>query len=353
MCSYDYGNARLRARKSKLLSFDELESLANLRGVDSFISALTKTTYKYSVESALTYKQGMECIREVMNRELSATASDIRKFYDGKDRKYIDITFSFQDLFNIQAIIRGLINEISQGEIEESLLPIGNIPIPVLKGILKSSSVHEAIGKMVTLQINFSQPLLELSEKRGEFTSEESDLALMSWYFGRVNEELSVNNSSALILKKNFRIEADIHNLITIFHILSNLLGQAFSRKRMNDILLSFGNISIELIEEALDQGDILKAINCLKNIAYGEYLQRGFEKFEQTEKISAIEDQLYLYIRKWMFKLPARYPLGIGVPLGYLAMKENEVRNLLWVAKGIQFGIEPNFIKENLERIK
>jgi vacuolar-type H+-ATPase subunit C/Vma6 len=53
------------------------------------------------------------------------------------------------------------------------------------------------------------------------------------------------------------------------------------------------------------------------------------------------------------MSSLLKLYPLGIGVPLGYAVMKQSEIRNLRWIAKGIQSSFAPEYIKDNLEHIQ
>ena len=42
--------------------------------------------------------------------------------------------------------------------------------------------------------------------------------------------------------------------------------------------------------------------------------------------------------------------PLGIGVFLGYFALKKSEVTNIRWVAQGINLGLEADAIKAELE---
>jgi vacuolar-type H+-ATPase subunit C/Vma6 len=44
------------------------------------------------------------------------------------------------------------------------------------------------------------------------------------------------------------------------------------------------------------------------------------------------------------------RDPLGIGVTLGYIALKVNEIGNLRWIAHGINLGLAPDAIKADLE---
>jgi len=41
--------------------------------------------------------------------------------------------------------------------------------------------------------------------------------------------------------------------------------------------------------------------------------------------------------------------PLGIGVPLGFIALKINEIANLRWVARGVQVGLSPLEIKSEI----
>ena len=45
-----------------------------------------------------------------------------------------------------------------------------------------------------------------------------------------------------------------------------------------------------------------------------------------------------------------SRDPLGIGVLLGYVALKVNEVANLRWIAQGINLGLKSEAIRAGLE---
>jgi vacuolar-type H+-ATPase subunit C/Vma6 len=45
--------------------------------------------------------------------------------------------------------------------------------------------------------------------------------------------------------------------------------------------------------------------------------------------------------------------PLGIGVVLGYLALKLNEIRNLRWIAHGINSGLPVKIIRSELVKLE
>ena len=53
MSGFDYGNARLRALKSKLLSQRDLDALAESGSLQGLIAAMTKTAYRKPIEAAL------------------------------------------------------------------------------------------------------------------------------------------------------------------------------------------------------------------------------------------------------------------------------------------------------------
>mgnify|MGYP001559071884 CR=1 FL=1 len=77
MSDFDYGNARLRAMKSRLLSRRTLESLAEAASVQGLITALTNTAYREAVEAALARSTvelaGMDCLAEALRNDLGAT----------------------------------------------------------------------------------------------------------------------------------------------------------------------------------------------------------------------------------------------------------------------------------------
>jgi vacuolar-type H+-ATPase subunit C/Vma6 len=43
---------------------------------------------------------------------------------------------------------------------------------------------------------------------------------------------------------------------------------------------------------------------------------------------------------------------LGIGVVLGYIAIKTNEVSNIRWIAHGIDLGLKAETIRNELEMV-
>jgi vacuolar-type H+-ATPase subunit C/Vma6 len=351
MALYDYGNTRLRARISRLLSIQTLESYSDLTSIDSFISALTKTPYKESIEAALTYAHGYGCVAEAMQRELKKIVTDLNRFYEGNALENVSVIFRRMDLLNIKAILRGLSHEAHIEDVTSSFSPLGTIPNPILLQIAKSKDVYEAISRIVVYQLPVAKPLMELKARSMKLTSSEIELALEKWYFDQINIDLNGNSEDIRILREYYAIEADIVNLNTVLRFVGAPEAYSKIENGIESFLINPGNITTHKLIMLSRMQDVTKVIEALFFTKYGKFLRIALQCYQESQLLSEFENQMRMYALDWLSVLPKQYPLGIGVPLGYASMKKSEIRNLRWIAKGIQSGFEPGYIKENLEK--
>lgn len=354
MASYDYGNTRLRARISRLFSIETLENYSDLTAIDSLISALSKSHYKESIEYALTYSNGYTCITEAMKQELKMVMQDINEFYDGVIQERISTVFMRNDLYNIKAIFRGLIHDMSLDDIMDAISPLGTIPDSVLNELAKSKNAQEAISKTSVFKLPFADTLLELNARETPLKSSETETALEKWYFDRIGSLLSSRSTESKILKEYNAIEADIVNLNTVLRIVAapDVVNGLFTT-HIEERLIHRGNIAFAEWMDFTSMTIVEDVIKELKHTKYFSFLLKGLECYKDTKRLSEFENQMRMYALTWQAKLPRRFPLGFGVPIGYIALKKSEVRNLRWIAKGIESGFEHSYIKENLEQIE
>ena len=73
---------------------------------------------------------------------------------------------------------------------------------------------------------------------------------------------------------------------------------------------------------------------------------------YAKSGRLSDFEKELRRYRLRWMCGLIPKDPLGIGVILGFLALKTNEIGNIRWVAQGISLGLKPEAIRAGLELV-
>ena len=350
MSDFDYGNARLRVMKSRLLSRRELETLAEASNLQSLTVALIKTPYRKAIETALARTTGMDCITEALRNDLIDTALKIRQFYSETASELVASVLRTYDIHNIKAILRGLGRNVPLGEIYTTLLPIGDISYSLLVEIAHASGPRLAIDLIAILNLPIAQPLLKLRGERPGAETPEMELALDQWYFRETVKKLDAQTHDDELLQSALKLDADITNLLTVLRFVHapaerRLLRDRFSTEQFTTLLVGPGRIPFAALGRAADENTLAGAVASLAKPPYHTTLQAGLEAFSKSGRLSDFESQLQRFRLKWMSQWITKDPLGIGVLLGYLALKGNEIRDLRWISKGINLGLN----KENL----
>jgi len=130
--------------------------------------------------------------------------------------------------------------------------------------------------------------------------------------------------------------------------ILRNKLGS-------DEIALLFikaGRIPIETLSTAAMQDAVSSAVESLAGTAFESALRAGLEIYSRSNRLSDIEKKLRHYRLEQLAWLIQKDPLGIGVPLGYVALKVNEVGNIRWIAQGVNLDLKAEAIQAELETV-
>lgn len=354
MAEFDYGNARLRAMKSRLLSKHELEALTEAGSLQGLISALTKTTYRQAVEAALTHVSGMDCIHLALRNELIATLGKVHRFYHEQAEEMVAIVLRAYDVHNMIAILRGLAKNAPQNEILSTLLPVGDVSLSLLAELMRASNPRDAIDLSASMNLTIAQPLIRLRIEHPGAETDEMELALNKWYFTESQQFLSEKGEGKR-LSSALKQDADIANLITVLRFVYAPTEKTALRERFgtDDIAYLFvgpGFLTFELLVRLSQQRTLSSLLNILDESPYGPALADGQIAFDRSGRLSEFENSLNRFRLNWMWQQIAKDPLGIGVFLGYQALKTNEIRNLRWIAQGINNGANTVEIQSELE---
>jgi len=352
MSQYEYGNTRLRARLSELMTYETVSSFTDLTSVDSFISTLTKTPYRASIEYALTFAHGYGCIIQALQREAAQIYSDLKRFFTGQEAQKIELIFLREDLKNIKAILRGLSHDDPFDVIIASFTPLGSLPRSTLTQIAKSASVDEALNKMVLYDLPVAEPLMALKAQHEHLAAAEMEMCIEMWYFHHIDDLISGNDEDARLLREYHAIEADIVNLNTVLRFINTPQAEEELHGSLEDYLVPYGAISTQRWQALAESGSIEELISRISPSRYDRDLKIGLQCFKNTGNLSEFEANMRTYRLRRLARLPRLYPLGIGVALGYAVRKLSEIRNLNWIAKGISAAFEPAYIRENLEHV-
>lgn len=355
MSGYDYGNARLRAMKSRLLLTRDLELLIDSKTVQGLIAALIKTPYRRTLELALAQTSGMDCITSALRNDLIATVEKVRQFYEDQPARLVALALRTYDIQNLKAILRGLARNVASGEILAALLPVGDLTFDVLNELSNAAGPRPAIDRMAGMGLPAAAPLLELRTERPGADSVEMELALDRWHYLEARDYLKDVNGEGSVLFTALKTDADITNLLTVLRfanepVETRLLKERFGTPDITHLLVGPGSLSFGSLRRAAAQEMLKAALEVFAGSSYGAALRAGYQSYERSRRLSDIERQLRRYQLHQAAGWITKDPLGIGVVLGYLALKINEMGNIRWIGRGLQLELKADEIRAGLE---
>lgn len=357
MREFDYGNARLRAMKSRLLSQHDLEILAELDSLMGLIAALTKTPYRKPVEAALSRYTGMNCIAFALGNDLINTLGKIRDFYQDEAYEMVILILRRYDLHNLKTILRGLGQHIAPAEILSTLLPVGELRQDLLAQLVRAPDPRAVIDMLASINSIFARPLLNLRARHPGADIPRMELALEQWNFSQARSLLKRKPYKSHILSSALDLDIDVTNLLTVLRFAHSpeehkLLHEWLGEDNLYPLLLGPGLLPFDLLVKAGTLNTLEAAVATFAGTVYNEALTTGLAAYADSRRLSDLERQLRIYRLNWMSKKITSDPLGIGVVLGYSALKVNEIGNLRWIAQGINLGLGAQSIRARLEFI-
>lgn len=357
MSDYDYGNARLRVMKSRLLSRHELEMLADSGSLQGLIAALTKTVYQKSVEAALTRASGMQCIDEALRRDLVLMVGRTRDFYKDDAGEMISLVLRTYDIHNLKAILRGLSKNVPAGEILAVLLPIGELNVGMMNQLARLNNPREAMDLLASMNLPFARPLLKARAEIPGMEIFEMELALDRWYYEEANRVLKEKAVREGSLSYALALEADLVNVSTALRFAQfpqerDRLRERLGSDELERLFVGQGRIPFALLADACRRDTVAAALETLSGTFLQPALHAGLEAYARSNRLSDIERRLRHYRLAWMAGIITKDPLGIGVFLGFTALKVGEIGNIRWIAQGINLGLKVEAIRAELETV-
>lgn len=357
MSGFEYGNARLRAMRSRLLSRRTMMELAESRSLAEFISLLAQTPYRKSLELALVRTSDLESIFEALRHNFIDTVTKMRSFYDGAEGRLVDIILCQYDVFNFKTVLRGLSQQAKPADIESALLPSCVLPETLLDELMRASSLRGAIDLLATVRHPFAQPLLALRAESPGAEIGEVEGALDRWRFAEALRALKGDLEDGHRVLDAMRLELDVLNILLSLRLVRypeerQVLKMRFGNDGLEGILPAEGTIPASFFDRIVATKSLNAALDVLADTRYAAAMQEGRHASERTGLLSEYERALRRYQLRWLSAQIVQDPLGIGVVLGYLAEKGNEISNVRRAARGVQMKQPQASIQAEMELV-
>lgn len=339
---YSYINARIAGMKGLLLDEKDYELLLSKEDIASLFSFLKTTPYAADIGGIKGVNDG-ERIKEGLNRNLYSVFKNINKIAEGEPRILLSTLLGWWDIYNIKTIIRGTQSDRTVKEINYLLVATGTLCSRRLMGLLNETDLKSLITSLGDLGFPYSLPaaqrLLEIYLAGGSTLLEGQ---IEKNYFEDALKKVKGEGSSSSLAIKIIRSQIDKANIITGLKIINKdgLDPEAY-------FIDGGEHISVRVHRELFkDKKKLTEKLPHL--IRMGRWCLKE-EDLRTPERISVLERKIEMGMLKDLFQTSLIDTYSIGVIIGYIWRKVNEIINLNTILHGRLNGIPKETIRELL----
>ena len=333
---YPYTYLRTIVMKKNLLTRQDYDKIVKM-SPGEIAKYLEDFEYKKEVdELALEYK-GIELLERALVRNLGNKFEKLRRISPHDLRLLISLYLRRYDMYNIKTILRGKFGLLSPEEIRKYLSPLATMGALYFDRLIAQKTTEEVFGAV---------DFIEEKEKRSavDHFRHHSSLALMEGaldrhYYSHVFSQLRYLTMEGKLYKRFLLNEVDVQNI----KVMLRLKSEKVPEQAIRDVLLPFGTIKKEVLEKMLkaDRSGILKELEATD---FSEIV--GKHENAQSLSISDLEMDLDRFLLQRSRRLIRQHPMSVDVILGYMFLKDVEVKNLERIAKAKHLGMDESFIE-------
>lgn len=343
-----YVNARIRARKSRLLGGGFLRELAGAASLEHVVKQLGATAYGLPISRALAFDADVAAAADrAVTGELAADASGVRRFGAGGDLSPFRILFARWDVWNLKVVLRGLHGRRNPEEIVAATLPVGWVRQSVWRELAASAGVISGLEKAITMGIPEAAALhgAPLRAHEGGPDLSAAEAAVDRWFYGESFASFGRSGWGGSLwepVERSLRWEVEARNFAAIV--------EGFGRDSPPgpEMLVAGGQWADRgLLARARALRDPLPLFAELAGRHYpGADGTRAAEDLRLRRIPAALEAVERAAWRRQMGLLRGP-PLSTELLAGYLWARAAEARDLRRVIWGLRFGMPRDLIAE------
>lgn len=326
-----YVSARVKAKKTLLLPKETYDRLL-LMEIPEIARFLGEGEYKAEMIEFGARYSGVDLIETAITRNLARTYNQIYSFAEGRLREMIGLYLERYDLDNVKAIVRGKVYGAPIADIEESLLPAGELPGDVLVQLIEAPSV-ERVFELLSGTI-FAAALGKLGKRPAEVASWSRWEDLLSqMYYERQLDSVPPDSEANRLLREFIQREIDVLNLKT-------LLRTWIAKARFDwEIFIDGGReLKLKDLHDLLgaDEADLLKRL--------GEFdVSKGIVPDLQglaKKGVGSVMRRVEIERLRLAERYSHLHPLSVLPVLDFILRKDREVQNLRLIARSKESGL-------------
>ncbi len=338
--------------KSELLNRVFFEELLGLEEWSEVINALEQTVYSRDVEEGMLKAPGVGGVEEGLRRSTVKSFRKVIRIVDADAKDLVRVLLGRWDVLNLKSVLRGKHVGAGSQEIIDSLVAAGELDEALLLDLVKRGDIKACIDVMATWRVPYYRPLIaawpEYARNKNLVVLE---LALDHYYYEEALTELAggrfgFESLSVQLVKEVLMREIDFVNLMTVLR----LPRDQMTPDEIEKYLIDGGKeLSIKRLKELATRKNHEDIIDAVRDTKYHAALAAGLEQFFKTGALSVIERHMEEYIIQKCVAMFRADPLSVGLIIGYIWAKFNEIVNLRIIVRGKALGMPEERIREGL----
>ena len=335
--NYAYTVARVKAKKSLLLKEEDYDKMLMMT-VPEISKHISEAGYTKEMTDLAGRLSGLDLLEHATSLNMAKVFSSILLSSTGELYEMVSAYLDKWDVWNLKVILRGKSYGLSAEGIREDLVPAGRLSAEALDKLIAFDSDDDILagfGKVA--HVSFPQEVLASYKSTGNLGVIEDFLD--KTHYERLIRSIDLSSRPSHIFYDYVREEVDIKNFQTIL----KLKAEGIYGDSVMAYTISGGRkIDDKLLALLANAEDISSMMQEVSQLDFGEEIRAALE----SNDIRAAVHILGEYKQKKAKKFSHLYPLSVIPVVDYMFSKENEVRNIRTIARGIESGLDRDTIK-------
>ncbi len=326
---YAYPNARVMALKSFMLKDEDLKALSSAKNLEEYSSLLEHTSYKQDVGKLTDMS-----LQSVETALLSNMASISRLAIGIAPKDTHDFLKAYMMVHEIE-VVKLVLNRLDSVSKEKEPDYSAYLPAlgPDVKNFLKEAPTAKTKKEAVDLLKDTDYDFLSKLSNEELATQGYAASMLDKYYYGNLWDSIdSLSSKDALYARKLVGTEIDAVNIMI-------LLRSAACGCKAEKFLVS-GGYRLGSRARGLSGKDVQEVSSALSGTAYKDVAAEGLKTYDKEKTLIRLELSLKKQVLAEYKRALNGIPFHIGVLLGFLKMKEYEVKNLRAIAVSVSNGM-------------
>jgi V/A-type H+-transporting ATPase subunit C len=337
--SYLYVNATVMAKEGKFISSGRWDDLWGCSSPGEIASLLEGTDYfPYLSEGSASEAKELE---RAIIEEFSAVGREISKVIPKRAWPIREYVLRKWDVINLRTVLRGIHGGLARERLLDSFLEGGELSFSFFNTLIDVESMDDFVALLSgTPYESLNEGLARYNETHNLFIME-SMLDKIFWQ----DLWLKVLRLRGLReFREYIATRVETHNLKIILRAKSDGL----LREDIDPLLIAECTIVDELLS-AFDEEELSGMLPLLEGTPYFEPLVSGQHEYERTGSIQAFEEVLDGSVLQRAEDIRKKKPFGPGPLIGFLVLKEREVKNLLAIVRSTEVDLSREEIRESV----